>query len=281
MSTTPIAGSYFQALLDTPEPLTRVGPFDFTEANPYLDLSPDDPDYVSTKDIARDILSAHPSAMRSRKDEEAEYHSRGGNVFDIRLDQLKTLYSNNSQTTTHILNRKNRVKIDDMFKVAPTHAAYAVEGHFLDFLLLVPKRLGFDVLLPPSDTWQPSSWVFNLDLSRLAHSKRQLRIKHGALGFDPSNSVLFLGRHEGLDVWLGMVPETALESACGEKPAGYKVTGHTHLRRTHLRIVHTLLLWLCSAVNVQGIYCPEEDLYRVDLESDAPVWSFANNFECV
>src|SRR6266571_6803389 len=77
-----------------------------------------------------------------------------------------------------------------------------MEGHHIDFLLKVPDRMGFDVILPPPSIGVNTTWCFHLNLLGSVHPFLNHR---GDLGFDPTGRMLFIGTHDHDNIFLAMV----------------------------------------------------------------------------
>lgn len=107
-----------------------------------------------------------------------------------------------------LLRKRTEIYIDADYKRDPfsEDLAYDLTSHYLDFMLVMGKSIGFDAIMP--NTASDLLFVFNLDLHQ---PHRMLKTKHADLGFSLTGRVLYMGRSRGKDtVWLVMVPNTFL-----------------------------------------------------------------------
>jgi hypothetical protein len=223
------------------------------------------------------ILS-HPELEARRLADEAGFYKM--RTVEVSLSSLKAIFERKDiDQALSLLNKKYSIKVDSSHKLsAPALATFTSPSHNLDFLLLVPRAPGLDVLLAPEQHSHPPSWFFEMDLSR---PTKQLSVKHGMLGFSVEDSALYCGRAGHDMIYLCLVNQEALDSAVPEVPAGTTITGMTHMSRRLLRISQTWLLYGLSKIGIHGIWCEPDDYYRISLDDSNPDWGFAIGFKCV
>ena len=85
--------------------------------------------------------------------------------------------------------------------------AWAVEAHFLDLKICVGDGLGLAAMLPNIGTHH--ALEFRLELR---YRMRRFQAKYAKLGFDPTHSMLWIGRSSsGEDSWLAWVPTNIMD----------------------------------------------------------------------
>lgn len=105
-----------------------------------------------------------------------------------------------------LLRSRTEIFIDEeyTYDAHDPRLAYDASEHYLDFLLVLSSRIGFDSFLPNSVN--DITFAFSLDLHQ---PQRSLNIKHCDLGFPVGRNTLYIGRSRGKDmVYLVMAPNT-------------------------------------------------------------------------
>jgi hypothetical protein len=251
---------------------------DLATRHPLLDIAPESADAYRQQIFSSPNQGlAHPLALPSRPDDEREFQSK--KVTNVLLSTLEETWENKDfRRALRTLSTPHAIKLDDAYQVEDP--AFFLHPHNLDFLLVIPKRPGWDVLRPPNEENEGDfTWSFQLTLSQ---PHRRLQVKHGKLGFDPTGCVLFLGRDGNQnDVWLAMVEEAEWGEPEGAFPAEHVFHDATQMSQHHLRMVQSFFLYALSRQHgtIAGINVYEEDRYRINLSSGRPNWSFASNFE--
>jgi hypothetical protein len=184
------------------------------------------PDY-SQEAFTVSTTPSHPFGASGDQVAEREFLSAA--TTPLKLSTVKHCYERkDGDQAARLLNRKIRYVVDDHLKIAPGLASFTVPDHSLDFLLLIPKEPGLDVLRPPEGE---VASLFTLDLSK---PTRLLSTKHGLFGFDVEGAALYLGRKEQENIWLVMVEPEVLDAASPAVPAGSTPKGPTSMSRRHL-----------------------------------------------
>lgn len=220
------------------------------------------------------ILS-HPELEAQRAINLAKFHQLPKQ--DISLSSLKGIFDRkDADQALCLLNKKISIKVDSAHKYkAPALATFTSPEHNLDFLLLIPRQPGLDVLLPPLNEHHSPSWFFEMDFSR---PMKQLSVKHGMLGFSMEGSALYCGQVGQDSIYLCLVEEGVLEAALPQEPAGKTLAVQTNMPRPLLRICQSWLLYGLSNAGVGGIWCEPDDYYKVSLDDAVVDWSFTIGF---
>lgn len=108
---------------------------------------------------------------------------------------------------------------------------WSAKVHYLDYLLAVSSKTGLWATLP--NVVQDHNFNITIDLHR---PYQQFRGKHGRLGFDPKESMMYFGRCRNDDVWLALVSKDQINGHCEDVPAG-TCTGSTPLSTRHYRMI--------------------------------------------
>ena len=133
----------------------------------------------------------------------------------ISLSSLKNMYEEPHRTrlprarATRLLSTPQRVFVDPHFTVptmSPELQFSSTRAH-VDALLMIPNTIGLAALLPilPPD----QGYSFQLHLGQRT---KMFRAKAPKLGFDPKQSLLWIGRCRREDVWIALadrLPEEA------------------------------------------------------------------------
>ena len=97
--------------------------------------------------------------------------------------------------------------------------------------------------------------------------RRDFKCKYGCLGFDPAGRMLYLGQRDGEDIWLGMLPQSFLDSYDDNLPAAYS-SGYTCLTARHYRQLVMIIASVLHRMHNQAFYC--HDIYEIDLDGALP-----------
>jgi hypothetical protein len=201
------------------------------------------------------------------------------NVRCVKLSELRRVFERgDASQAMRLLNRPSYLEVDEEFQENRFDCNYTLSEHNIDFLLAVPCRQGFDVLLPPTGSTRSNEYCFELDLR---FPQRGFRYKHGLLGFDPTGAALFAGKHQEYDIWLMFPLREEFAKCGGAYPAGKTFSGLTTLSRRHCRIIFSYLLYLLSKFGVNGVNCPRNRLYSASLDGDEEKFGFASEFRQV
>jgi hypothetical protein len=251
---------------------SSVGEFDLSCSLPLLDVGENTGFHQNT--FTTTILT-HPELEAQRAASQAQFYRQP--THDIKLSALQGIFQRKDvDQALCLLNKKISIKVDAVHKIrTPALATFTSPEHNLDFLLLVPRGPGLDVLLPPLTEQHSPSWLFEMDFSR---PMKQLSVKHGMLGFSVQGSALYCGRAGQDLIYLCLVEEDVLEAAVPQVPAGETLAVQTNMPRRLLRISQSWLLYGLSNAGVGGIWCEPEDYYKVSLDDAIADWSFTIGF---
>lgn len=135
-----------------------------------------------------------------RATDDADFYEN--EVKSISIKTLKQTYlRRNQDRAIQMLHNRHRVTFaaDDLYDPQDPNLGWGRHRHFLDFLLVVPKRPGLDAIIPNREV--DHNFSFDLTLKQ-----RPWTAKYGDLGFNPSRRMLYLGKAGGQHVWLAMAP---------------------------------------------------------------------------
>ncbi|KAF7970095.1 hypothetical protein HWV62_25024 [Athelia sp. TMB] len=171
-------------------------------------------------------------------------------VKRVKLSHLKECFERQrAMAACELLYRRTEIVIDSKCLHPPTSPslAFDLSNHFLDFMLVLSKSIGFDAILPKAAS--DLLFVFNLDLHQ---PHRTLKSKHADLGFSLAGRVLYLGRSRGKDtVWLVMVPKAFLAAqdegvANGFTESQPKRRNSTNMEGRHYFMLVMFIAYVCQ-----------------------------------
>jgi hypothetical protein len=94
------------------------------------------------------------------------------------------------------------------YKTDDPSLAWNVPNHYLDFLLIISDKIGFDTILP--NVTNDPNFVFNLDLHQPTCT---FKSKHANISFPLDPCMLYVGKSGGKDnIWLAMAPNQFFSS---------------------------------------------------------------------
>lgn len=127
---------------------------------------------------------------------------------------------NDRRTALKTLMSRTRINVDDgKFNIGSNDTMLGWENkiHHLDHVCWVPTKPSLAAILPRRGT--PNlDWEWTMDM-RPTNLKKQFSSKHSKLGFDPANSMLWVGQSCSYDVWMAIVtkPDDLFSEAEVEK----------------------------------------------------------------
>lgn len=200
-------------------------PFDITLAPPNL-----------TSDDAPDQYVALASALTApHSDEGDETHGFfDARVQTINLTRLEDWYKGKqSAAAISALNGQREIIYGDThtYESDDKELGWTADRSFLDLMVCVGRDIGLGAMLPNLEATHNYEFTLNL-----GSPFRQFTAKHIKLGFDPTGSMLWIGRSpSGEDVWLAFVKledlETEEEDLIRPKRSGSSTCLNTHQYR--------------------------------------------------
>ena len=162
-----------------------------------------------------------------------------------------------------MLQDKRRLFVDSGMIQPGTSDLYdwEINGHYIDFSLRVPSRLGFDAILPARSGGVSFDWKLEIDLKQ---SIREFYNIKGDLGFDPCGRMLFIGKHGHELVFMAMAPTEFVDNVHPLVLNGY-TSGPTHMNATHSRMATCIFLWCMGQLNNRSYNLVRETSAYVDL----------------
>lgn len=124
----------------------------------------------------------------------------------VRLSDYRTMYDGSKvRSALSSLSQYRHVKLDRNHSVSSDSDSliWGTDLSYVDQLVLVPRDIGFDVLIPRQDPGP--NYTFFLDF---AHRGRQFKTKHAQLGFDPTHAMMHIGYCGDEQIWLGLRSNT-------------------------------------------------------------------------
>ncbi|KAI0360240.1 hypothetical protein OH77DRAFT_1444810 [Trametes cingulata] len=166
-------------------------------------------DGVDQEEITRSIEEEMLHQSRSaRAYEDAMMHT-------LYLSELEEIHKGAKyKKAMDIAARKNRLVIDDKYKVDPfdPNIMWMMPGVYVDHRLIIARELGFDVLLPNIDRpggQYDHTWQFTIDMKKQHH---QFGGDQRMFGCDMAGRMLRIGQTQSdEDVWLCLVPNDSFD----------------------------------------------------------------------
>ena len=182
----------------------------------------------------------------------------------VHLSQFQRNFtSGRTSAGSSMLGNRTRILIDPdlIMQLAEDRLVWDSDRSVIDFMLCVGDRIGFDAAIP---TEANRLWTASLNLRS---PYRDFKCKYGCLGFDPAGRMLYLGQRDGEDIWLGMLPQSFLDSYDDNLPAAYS-SGDTCLTARHYRQLVMIIASVLHRMHNRAFYC--HDIYEIDLDGALP-----------
>lgn len=229
-------------------------------------------DAVQQSSILREIVEA-PLSNDILEDRFNEMYPKR-----LKLSKLEASYLRGDKTCINRLSVRNRIEIDDRYIIPHGKGRISVKtsDSKIDYHLTVANCIGFGSLLPNSNSNHQFS--FELDLLK---PHRSFKGKHAMLGFDPTGSMLYIGRAYDEDVFLAMAPNGFVYRRAGWSPGPRTPSSSSPLmRRRHYRQVVMMLAHFLSKITDLAFYT-SEPVYKQDLDSEKPKFENISLALCV
>jgi hypothetical protein len=189
----------------------------------------------------------------------------------IKLSRLQRIYENRLRgSALETLSSLNRVKIDDHFLFSETspNLVMSCRTSHVDALVMVPKDIGLDAILPCHDPGPG----FTLDL-RLNERRKRFKFKYSCLGFDPTGVTMFLGHCQGEDVFLSLSNILPTNAGPVARP---KRLGDTTMPQTMYNIVLMFIAWSLHKAGIQDVQVNNNQAYPNGIEASDTVATATN-----
>jgi hypothetical protein len=183
---------------------------------------------------------------------------RQNNFFDqpvlaVTLDELRQVYeSSNEDRALLALSKRRQLRNweqEEKYIVPsdnPDQVAWTVPQHFIDLMICVAGEIGVSLLIPPLMI-RGFHFTFKFNPS---HRYRSFSTKFAKLGFNPTASMLFIGRNfADEDVFLAWAPSDSLRTDC-QDVSPETCTGSTTLASEHYFL--TLIFLTSMFVKISG-----------------------------
>lgn len=213
-------------------------PFDI-DAAPITLASDDAPDQQVT-------LKAALRAQVGDEDEGEKFFSQRRNTKP--LGYYQRMYENGDTTSAmESVMKRNRVDYtssNHCVRSDGNNLSWTIDRHFIDLKVCVGSGLGLGPMLPNQNTLH--TYEFELDLGR---PEREFSAKFAKLGFDPVESMLWIGRSPSAeDVWLAWAPKRDDESEESDVATGTGCSGSTALIEKHYRMAVMFLAQMLATL---------------------------------
>ena len=195
----------------------------------------------------------------------------------VTLSQLKNLYERPHAGRIPIaravrtLSTPQRVNIDNNFMVPATSPdlGYSSTLSHVDALIMVPNTIGLDALLPVF----PPDQGYALQL-QLGQRTKPFRGKSPRLGFNPKQSLLYVGRCRRDDVWVAFADTLPEEAPLNTQPIRGRLKDTVMPRAIH----NMLLLFFAYSLSIASVgdICIHGNDYPADIENDDCIQQHTN-----
>jgi hypothetical protein len=218
------------------------------------------PDRFNKQDDSQGFFVVRPKTITLSKLERWYTEGRAGNAIAL-LDGRKEISFEGIHT----------VSADDR------GLSWTMDRSFLDLMVCVGKGLGLGPVIPNLNVHH--GFIFKLDLSK---PYRHFTAKNVKLGFDPTGSMLWIGRSpSGEDVWLAFVTRESQEDSDDEdiratRSRRFQGTGRTTSSVLNVLQQRRVIMFLAKAIqNTQHLDIVVDEEYP-NVEDDAD-YRFATN----
>jgi hypothetical protein len=248
---------------------TEIAPFNLLHAHHEVSTIQDgiiSDDAPSQEDVIQGILRAGVI------DPNADAHFYDEAVNEVTLSRLEAIYKNGrkEQSMRMLLNR-NKICITDGDTISHNNPFlfWGIHKHYLDFLLVVPKNMGLDAVIP--NRIADHNFGFQMTLK---HPNRAWLAKNGKLGFAPKGRMLYVGTASGQQVWLAMAPLEFFGEACPLRLyQGDKETTRDVMPTGRYRRCVIMLASMLQAISFTNIQLNENYPGRID----SKLWTVSTN----
>jgi hypothetical protein len=163
------------------------------------------------------------------------------------LSYFKRVYeTKNMGVALELIHKRTQVDLgsSDMLTASDcTELSWNMDNHYIDLMICVPVGLGLAALLPNQKRLH--NFEFALDLRQ---PYRTFSAKFAKLGFDPTGSMLWIGRsYASEDVWLAWAPTESLQMECEDVAPG-TCRGSTQLKTRHYHITTMFLASMLKGI---------------------------------
>lgn len=183
----------------------------------------------------------------------------------------------NAEAAIQHLNTRSRITLtkEEVFDPLDPSLVWVKNTHYLDFLMVVPKDYGFDAIIPN----EASNHNYTFEMTMTQQQKPWIA-KYGELGFDPTRRMLYIGKAQGQQVWLGMVPTTFWDDEIvlpNRYTEDVNAKSLTIVPRGRYRRLVYLMASMCARADINGINVVDD--YPEDIiDSTIPhAWSARTN----
>lgn len=165
-----------------------------------------------------------------------------------------------------MLSGRHRISHDEPDCVTPSDSLdvkWSIDRHYIDMLVCVGRDIGLGAIIP--NQHMNSLYALQIDFR---HKNKEFKAKHNRLGFNPTGSLLWIGRMpSGDDMWIAFVQEENdnEDSDCVEP------SSTTCLSEQHYQITVMFFAFVLSQCGYRDIVVHERypDISRRNAVSEA------------
>ena len=166
----------------------------------------------------------------------------------IKLSKLKEIYEHGSRAhAISLLTSRRRLVIDRdyIFDGDDPNLAYRAKNNgAVDFLCCVPKRPGFEAVLPNPPV---GDGMWSMDFTKW---NKEFKSKHADFGFDAKGRMLYMGQFGGEDLWGTWVPNKWFQQRPNDAPVSMFSSGDTRMSKP---LAMWTILFMAYVLHEQGI----------------------------
>ncbi len=145
------------------------------------------------------------SAQLGDVDESALFYAQ--TAAPISLGYLRCVFERGEKAKAYsLLLSRHRIQYDHPTYITPPDSldvSWSVDRHYVDMLLCVGRDIGLGAIVPN----QSANSLYSIQID-FRHRFKEFRAKHNRLGFNPTGSMLWIGKMPSADdVWIAWVPE--------------------------------------------------------------------------
>lgn len=173
-------------------------------------------------------------------------------VTDTPLDEVEKEYTRGALGSLLArIQRPTRYHIPPSWKMAvdDRNLYLASDDGFLDFILLVPKRAGCELI-------SSAGLEFGHQFEMFLHDRgAQMRNKKGPATFDPNGNALRIGKHKHMSAWIVWVHKDTFERDEPDPDAASIEIGNTCMEKMRYRVLCSFLASIFDAIGVESVNC--------------------------
>jgi len=191
------------------------------------------------------VQDAVLSTQQGDVDESARFYAQTPSTRS--LSYLRQVYEKKDKArASALLSSRHRIKYDHSDYVTPSdslNVSWSVDRHYVDMLVCVGRDIGLGAIIPN----QLINSLYSIQVD-FRHRTKEFKAKHNRLGFDPTGSMLWIGKMPSSadDIWITWVQEN---TANGDNV----IPSSTCLSEKHYRIIIMFFAYVLSKCGYRDI----------------------------